>query len=101
MDNKLDNFSNLSSLRATKPIGKSQVVLKRTSSIIIGGFELRTESVVMKHPRRHQDQGGVAWNNIMNILDAIEKKTAEQIDVLKTHANKEVVHTDIPSPHDL
>ncbi len=48
-----------------------QGAMAEASRIVLGGFELRTDAKVFRHPERYQDERGVKmWETVMGILDA-------------------------------
>lgn len=56
-------------------VKKASAIMVKASSILLDGFELRTEPVIVKYPERYIDKRGVkTWQNVMEILAETESK---------------------------
>ena len=54
-------------------IWTTQQAMRDASTVILGGFELRSDAYVIRHPDRYMDERGeVMWDRIMRILDESE-----------------------------
>ena len=55
-------------------IWTTQQAMRDASTVILGGFELRSDAYVIRHPNRYMDERGeVMWDRIMRILDESER----------------------------
>ncbi len=54
-------------------VARMQEVMAEASRIVLGGFALRSEAKIIRHPGRYMDKRGQAmWDVIMGILDELE-----------------------------
>lgn len=50
-------------------VARSQTIMAEAASIVLGGFALRTEAKIIRHPHRWEDKRGkVIWDLVMNML---------------------------------
>lgn len=53
----------------------TQAALERASSLVLGGFPLRSDSKVVRFPERYADERGVGmWNRVMKLLEELESE---------------------------
>ena len=46
--------------------------MQEASRIVLAGFELRTDTTVVRHPDRYMDaRGATMWNRVMALLNQI------------------------------
>ena len=49
---------------------RMQDAMREASRIVLDGFELRTDVIVVRHPDRFMDErGAVMWERVMTLLD--------------------------------
>jgi DNA polymerase-1 len=47
--------------------------MQEASKIVLGGFEVRTEAEVIKHPNRYKDERGTRmWSKVIEILERVD-----------------------------
>jgi len=52
---------------------RTQAAMAKASRVILGGFELRTDAHLVRHPDRYADQRGtVMWDRVMRLIAARE-----------------------------
>ncbi len=53
---------------------RAQSLMAEASRVVLDGFELRSDSEVVRYPDRYSDKRGEAmWDKVMGILDDVEK----------------------------
>jgi DNA polymerase-1 len=58
-------------------VARMQDAMREASRIVLNGFELGTDAVVVRHPDRYMDERGtIMWNRVMKLIDERERKTA-------------------------
>src|SRR6185437_7226261 len=63
--------------RLDKDIATMQDAMREASRIVLGGFELGTDSAVVRYPDRYMDERGmVMWAKVMALLDEAEAQSA-------------------------
>ena len=61
-------------------VARLRECMAEASRIVLGGFELRSDAVVVSWPDRFRDERGVAfWARIMGLLDRIEREEGSVI----------------------
>jgi hypothetical protein len=56
-----------------------QAIMAEASRIVLGGFELGTDAVIVRHPERYQDErGAVMWRRAMDIVAHLEAERASR-----------------------
>jgi DNA polymerase-1 len=59
--------------RLDADIGRMQDAMREASQIVLNGFELGTDAMVVRHPDRYMDERGtLMWNRVMALLDRAE-----------------------------
>jgi hypothetical protein len=54
-------------------VARMQEIMAEASRIVLGGFELRTEVVIVRYPDRYMDpRGEVMWNRVMALIEEAE-----------------------------
>ena len=54
-----------------------QEAMRESSRIVLNGFELGTDAIVVRHPDRYMDERGtVMWRRVTGLLDGIEPSRA-------------------------
>jgi hypothetical protein len=54
-------------------VAETQECMARASEAVLGGFRLRSDVEIIRHPKRFQDERGVEfWGRVMAILEAVE-----------------------------
>jgi hypothetical protein len=54
-------------------VAETQECMARASEVILGGFRLRSDVEIIRHPDRLRDERGVKfWCQIMAILEAVD-----------------------------
>jgi DNA polymerase I-like protein with 3'-5' exonuclease and polymerase domains len=57
--------------RIGEVVAGTQAAMQRASEIVLGGFALRTEAKVVRHPDRYMDERGEEmWDNVQELLAA-------------------------------
>ena len=50
-------------------ISETKAAMAKASSIVLGGFELKTDTEIVKYPQRYMDERGVVmWNTVGRVL---------------------------------
>lgn len=51
-------------------VARTQALMKKASSIVLGGFELGSDAVVVRFPDRYADaRGAVMWAKVVRLLE--------------------------------
>jgi DNA polymerase I len=59
--------------RLDADIAQMQEAMREASRIVLDGFELRTDAILVRHPDRFMDERGtVMWRRVMALLDRAE-----------------------------
>lgn len=54
-------------------VAETQEYMARASEAVLGGFRLRSDVEIIRHPDRFRDERGVEfWGRVMAILEAVE-----------------------------
>lgn len=60
---------------------ETQAAMAEASRVVLGGFELRSDAKVVRHPERYADpRGAKMWETVMCILADIGREDAEVLD---------------------
>lgn len=58
--------------RIDEQVARMQDIMAEASAIVLGGFRLRTDAEVFRHPERYSDERGAKmWKTVMDILDEL------------------------------
>ncbi len=59
--------------RIDEVVAATQALMAEASTIVLNGFELRSDAQIFRHPERYADERGVEmWGTVMDILDELE-----------------------------
>jgi DNA polymerase I len=62
--------------RLERDIGAVEDAMREASRIVLNGFELNTDKVVVRYPERYMDEGGkTMWDKVMALLDQLDAET--------------------------
>ncbi|MFO0897586.1 MAG: DNA polymerase [Pirellulales bacterium] len=62
-------------------VAKTQALMAEAGRIVLGGFELRSDAKIVRHPDRYSDpRGDESWGRIMAILGEIDRENMERDD---------------------
>jgi hypothetical protein len=54
-------------------VAKAQSAMREASAIVLGGFELESDSDVVRYPDRYSDERGVEmWTTVLSILAELD-----------------------------
>jgi hypothetical protein len=63
--------------RLEADLAQLRACMAEASRLVLGGFEIRTDAAVVRHPARYMDEGGAAmWDRVMGLLRDVERATA-------------------------
>ena len=55
---------------------QARAQMGRVSRIVLGGFEVRTDADIIRHPERYDDpRVGDMWDRVLELLEEIESRT--------------------------
>ncbi len=55
-------------------IRQTQQIKSDASAMVLGGFRLRSDAEVFRHPERYMDErGGQMWQTVADIMDGVER----------------------------
>ena len=58
----------------TATVDDTQAAMAEASGVVLGGFELRSDTKIVRHPDRYSDPRGVRmWQTVFNILLELEQ----------------------------
>lgn len=59
----------------------TQAAMAEASRVVLGGFELRSDAKIVRHPNRYMDpRGQVMWETVMRILAGIHREDVEALE---------------------
>lgn len=59
--------------RLDADLARMRSAMREASQIVLDGFELRTDTFVVRHPDRFMDErGNIMWRRVMTLLDRVE-----------------------------
>ena len=62
--------------RLDEDIARMRAYMEQASRIVLSGFTVRTDVVIVKHPDRYMDERGAEfWDTVMSLLNEEESKT--------------------------
>jgi len=62
-------------------VAETQAAMAEASRVVLGGFELRSDAKIVRHPERYMDpRGAKMWETVMSILTDIQRETAEALE---------------------
>lgn len=74
-------------------VARTQALMVDASKIVLGGFSLRSDVKLVRHPERYMDERGAEmWDSVMTLLDEVEAEPDPGTDAQATCA---------PAPRDV
>jgi hypothetical protein len=63
--------------RLDADVAAMEDAMREASCIVLGGFELGTDAVIVRYPERYMDERGKdMWEKVMRLLDEAEAESA-------------------------
>ena len=72
---------------------QARALMGRASPIVLGGFEVRTDADIIRHPERYDDpRVGDMWDRVMELLEQIESSTPNPVEMGRSNNDEPIAN---------
>lgn len=74
-------------------VAQARALMGRASRVVLGGFEVRTDADIIRHPERYDDpRVGDMWDRVMDLLEQLESRTPNPAETGRTNNDEPIAN---------